>query len=288
MNDRMPYIAVIGAGPIGATVAHTLARRGRVRDIRLFDSAASVAAGKALDIRQSGPVEGFDTRLTGGGDLLGAVGAAVTVIADDHGEGPWSGDRGLSMVARLRRAGLTAPIVFAGTDHTWLMEACVRELGIPARSVIGTAASALVGAARSLVALEVNGSGVDVSVTLCGRPPALTFGWASARVGDTLVTDRIPPHRLLAIAQQVKSLWPVGPYAIAAATAPVVEALSGHGRRECIAATVLEGELGVRGVAALMPVRIGRGLIQERITPTLSPQERNELLTTLSRSSVTG
>lgn len=287
MNDRMSYIAVIGAGPIGATVAHTLARRGRVRDIRLFDSAASVAAGKALDIRQTGPVEGFDTTLSGSGDLLGAVGAAVTVIADDHGEGAWAGERGLAMIARLQRAGLTAPLVFAGTDQTWLMEACVRELGIPARSVIGTAASALVGAARGLVALEVNGSGVDVSMTLCGRPPALTFGWTGARIGNSLVTDRLPAHKLLAIAAQVQALWPTGPYAIAAATAPVVEALTGHGRQEWPVTTVLEGELGVRGVAALLPVRLSRGRIHERIIPTLSPQERNELLTTLSRPSVT-
>ncbi len=287
MNDRMSYIAVIGAGPIGATVAHTLARRGRARDIRLFDSAASVAAGKALDIRQTGPVEGFDTSLSGSGDLLGAVGAAVTVIADDHGEGAWAGERGLAMISRLRRAGLLSPLVFAGTDQTWLMEACVRELGIDARTMAGTAAGALAGAARNLIALEVNGSGVDVHLTVSGRPPALTFGWTSARLGHALVTDRVPAHRLLAIGAQVQALWPTGPHAIAAATAPVVEALTGHGRREWPVVTVLEGEMGVRGVAAMLPVRIGRGRIQERIIPTLSPQERNELLTTLSRPSVT-
>ncbi len=70
-------VAIIGAGPIGASIAHTLARRARVRNVRLIDAASSVAVGKALDIKQSGPVEGFDTRVSGDGNVLAAAGASV-------------------------------------------------------------------------------------------------------------------------------------------------------------------------------------------------------------------
>src|SRR5690606_27980994 len=158
----MSIIAILGAGPVGANIAQTLARRARVRDVRLIDAAESAAAGKALDIRQSGPIEGYDTRLSGLGDPLAAVGADVIVIADTATEGEWEGDRGLAVVRRLVAAGATAPLVFAGTRHTWLMEAVVRELGVDANRIVGTAAATVAGAARSLLSVEVDASGVDV------------------------------------------------------------------------------------------------------------------------------
>ena len=101
MSRNLPSnidVAIIGAGPIGASIAHTLARRARVRDVRLIDAASTVAAGKALDIKQSGPVEGYDTRVSGDGDVLAAAGAGAIVIADSHESGEWEGERGLAVM----------------------------------------------------------------------------------------------------------------------------------------------------------------------------------------------
>src|SRR5687767_5408584 len=179
----MSIVAIVGAGPIGASIAHTLARRARVRDVRLIDAASSVAAGKALDIKQSGPVEGYDTRVSGDGDVLAAAGAGVIVIADSHESGEWEGDRGLAIVRQLVTAGATGPFVFASPKQTWLMEAAAQELGLPADRIAGTAAAALSGAVRALVALEVNGSGADVSLVVTGRPPTFVVAWSSATIG---------------------------------------------------------------------------------------------------------
>ncbi len=277
----MSTIAILGAGPIGAGIAHTLARRARVRDIRLIDMAATVAAGKALDIRQTGPVEGYDTRLSGIGDPLAAVGADVIVIADTHAEGEWEGDKGLALVRQLVAAGASGPFVFAGTKQTWLMEAVVRELGVASDRVLGTAAAAMTMAARALAGLEVNGSGVDVALTMCGKPPALTVAWSSATIGGSLLTDRVPSHRVLAISEQLKKLWPPGPYAIATATAPVVEGLIASTRRDTPGVTVLNGEFGQRGVACLLPLTLGNGRVLSRIVPSLSPQERTDVVNSL-------
>lgn len=277
----MSTIAILGAGPIGAGIAHTLARRARVRDIRLIDAAASVAAGKALDIRQTGPVESYDTRLSGIGDPLAAIGADVIVIADSHGDGEWEGDKGLSLVRQLVAAGASGPFVFAGTKQTWLIEAVVRELGVSPDRVVGTAAAAVNAAARGLAALEINGSGVGVSLSVAGKPPALTVAWSSATAGGSLLTDRIPAHRLLAISQQLKVLGPAGPYAIATATAPVVEGLISGTRRDTPGVTVLAGEFGLRGVACLLPLTLGNGRVLSRILPTLSPQERTDVVNSL-------
>jgi malate dehydrogenase len=277
----MSTIAILGAGPIGAGIAHTLARRARVRDVRLIDAAAPVAAGKALDIRQTGPVEGYDTRLSGIGDPLAAVGADVIVIADTHADGEWEGDKGLALVRRLVAAGATGPFVFAGTSQTWLMEAVVRELGVPADRVVGTAAPAMVTAARGLAGLEVHGSGVDVALTMSGKPPALTVAWSSATIGGSLLTDRVPSHRVLAISQQLKKLWPPQPYAIATATAQVVEGLIAGTRRDTSGVTILNGEFGQRGVACLLPLTLGNGRVLSRIMPSLSPQERTDVVNSL-------
>ena len=101
INDsRMSHIAIIGAGPIGGALAHKLAARSRVGEIRLIDSSGRVAKGKALDILQSGPVEGFSTRVTGDDSLHAAAGADVIVICDSAaGDGEYSGDAALAMRA---------------------------------------------------------------------------------------------------------------------------------------------------------------------------------------------
>lgn len=279
----MSIVAILGAGPIGASIAHTLARRARVRDVRLIDAASSVAAGKALDIKQSGPVEGYDTRVSGDGDVLAAVGAGVIVIADGHESGEWEGDRGLALVRQLMSAGATGPFVFAGPNHTWLMEAAAQELGVPADRIVGTAAAALTGAVRALVALEVNGSGADVSLVVTGRPPAFVIAWSSATIGGALITDRVAPHRLVAISQQLKGLWPTGPYAIAAATAPVAEGLLSGTRAHVPAVVIVDRELGVRNRAALLPVTLGIGRVLARHMPSLSQQEHVDFMNAVTR-----
>ena len=280
----MSTVAIIGAGPIGASIAHTLARRARVRDVRLIDAASTVAAGKALDIKQSGPVEGYDTRVSGDGDVLAAAGAGAIVIADSHESGEWEGERGLAVIRQLITAGATGPFVFAGPKQTWLMEAAVQELGVAADRIIGTAAAALTGAVRALVSLEVNGSGADVSLVVTGRPPAFVVAWSSATIGGALITEHVLPHRLAAISQQMKGLWPTGPYAIASATAPVVEGLLAGSRAHVPAVAIVAGEFGVRNRAALLPVSLGNGRVLARHRPSLSQQEHGEFLNALARA----
>jgi len=281
----MSVVSILGAGDIGAATAYALARRSRVREVRLVDTAANVAAGKALDMRQSGPIEHFDTPITSRGDALDAVSADVIVIADAFVDGEWEGERGLALIKQLLRAGSKAPIVCAGPKQAWLMEAAVREAGVPADRIVGSASSAVHSGVRALAALEVNGSGVDVSVAVVGRAPGFTIGWTSATFGGSTLTSQIPPHRMLAISDMLKKMWPPKPQAIGAATAMIVEGLLGGSRRHLFATTVLDGEYGERGVATMVPLELGGRKIIRRIEPTLSTQERVEFLNGLSRKS---
>lgn len=269
-------IAILGAGPVGAAVAHRLAQRTRVKTVRLIDAAGAVAAGKALDIRQSGPVERFDTIVEADDDVRASAAADVIVVADEATGGEWQGDRGLALIRQLVQAGITAPFVFAGPSQAWLMEKAYHELKVPAARLVGSAASAVSAAVGAIAGLETGMSAVDVAVV--GRPPALVIGWSSAASAGMLVTDRVPAHRLAAISEAMPKLWPPKPYAIGAATAPIVEALVDGSRKHHHALTVIDGDFGARGVAVMLPLQLGRGRIVSHTLPSLSPQERTEFM----------
>ena len=72
-------IALIGAGMIGGTLAHLAAIR-EMGDIVLVDVAEGIPQGKALDLAQAGPVEGYDAMLTGTNDYADIAGADVCIV----------------------------------------------------------------------------------------------------------------------------------------------------------------------------------------------------------------
>jgi len=272
----MSLVAILGAGPLGAATAHRLAQRGRVNSIQLIDAGLDAGKGKSLDIEQSAPIDQFNTRISATNDALAAVGATAIVVADELLDGEWIGDRGTALVERLVRAATRAPLVFAGPGQDELMEACAKRLGVPSNRIVGTASSAIVGAVRTMAAVELDLA--DVELAVVGRSPSFTIGWSAATSSGLLVTDRIPPHRLLSISQALPRLWPPGPFAIGAATARVVEGLiNGTRRLEC-ATTVVDGDLGVRHTAVMLPLRLGHQRVLSYEMPSLSPQERIALV----------
>jgi malate dehydrogenase len=274
-------VAIMGAGPLGSAVAHKIAERGRFQEVRLIDAAGGVAAGKALDIQQSAPIAGFHTRVRADRDPLSAAGASVIVIADAAEEGEWDEAKGGALVDTLVRAGAAAAFVFAGPLQLGLMEAVARRGGVRSDRLVATAPSAMAGAAAALVSLEWNGAASGINLPVAGRPPRLVIGWSSAAADGTLIESRVPAHRLLAISDAVERLWPPGPQAIAAATAPIVEALVWGSRRLHQAAVMLDGEFGVRGTAGMMPLELGHGRVKRRVMPSLSPMEIGAVQTSL-------
>jgi malate dehydrogenase len=78
-NSARKKIALIGAGMIGGTLAHLAAKK-ELGDIVLFDIAEGIPQGKALDLAQCGPVEGFDANITGTNDYADIAGADVIIV----------------------------------------------------------------------------------------------------------------------------------------------------------------------------------------------------------------
>lgn len=268
-------LAIVGAGNIAGALAQRAASRARFRDIRLIDEAGSPAAGKALDIRQAGPVDGYDSRVTGHTGLDAAAGARVVAIADRFAGGEWGGDAGLAMLASLLPMIGDAPIVFTGATQTWLMEAAHRELKVPAWRMAGSAPMALEGALRALAAVAIDRSATDVSLRAYGRPPDRTvIAWSSAVAAGSPLESVLPAHERLAISDRAKGLWPPGPTALASAGARVAEAFDAGTRRDYTCLVVGDGASLTRGVASAMPVEIGRGRIVKVKRPALSAREQ--------------
>ena len=170
----MQSVVIIGAGEIGATTALALARLECAREIRLVGASGTVAAGKALDILQSGPIEGVDVRVSGSTDVTAAAGAAAVVIADrETADGEWRDDAGLDLVRRVVQIAPHAPIVFAGAGQRGVLALAHRELRVPRERLIGSAPGALVSAARGMVAVGADCSADDVALAVVGRARVL-------------------------------------------------------------------------------------------------------------------
>lgn len=273
----MAVVAIVGAGTLGGTLARTIAARDRVRAVRLVDEAADVAAGKALDIRQSAPLDRFGTRVTAHADVAAAADADLVVLADAAGaaEREWSERHGLDLLERLRTAGSAPLVVCAGASHRRLVERGVAEHGFPPRRLFGTAPEALRAAVTAVVALDAACPASDVALTVVGVPPNhIVVPWSQATVGGQRLDRRIPDARLARARARTPLLWPPGPYALAAATARIVAAVVERVARVPSCFVVPEGELGARGRAVAAPVQLDAGGIARIVEPALTAAER--------------
>ena len=271
----MQNVAIIGAGELGGATAHTLARANLVRSITLIDETGRVAAGKALDIAQAAPVEGFSTQLSGATDVSMAAGASIVILADRIAGGEWQGEDGLVLLKRLSQTAGDAVILCAGPAQRELIDRGVRELHINRARLFGSAPESLAAAARALAALAVNGSPRDISLSVLGVPPAHTvIPWADATVAGFSLTRLVDEPTRRRLAARITALWPTGPYALAAAAATAVEAMAGRTRRivSCFAGPDLSA--GTHRRTGAMPVRLGPAGIVEVVWPSLSAVEQ--------------
>jgi malate dehydrogenase len=270
-------VCIIGAGELGGAVADALARGERVARVLIVDDAATVAAGKALDIQQSGAIAGFHARLEGTADLSRATGCDVCVLADRVGRpsSEWQDDQALALIQRLMPFIGAAPVVCAGSAQAGAMQLAAREARVARERLIGSAPEALASATRAIVAMEAGCSPAEVNLTMLGAPPGgFVVPWSDASIGGYALERVLTQVQLTRIEARVARLWPPGPFALGAAAARVAEAIVGSSRRAFALLTVLGGEFGVRGRVGTLPAVVSTsGIVQTRV-PTLNTRER--------------
>lgn len=277
-------VVILGAGEVGAAVARQVAAADLVGRVTMVDAAASVAAGKALDIAQAAPVDRYSTQVTGGSDISAVVGAAVIVIADGHGAPPveWQDDAGVALLQRVAGLNQRAPIICAGSRQASLIERGVLELGLARTRLFGTAPEGLRAAVISLTALEAESAPSDISLSVVGRPPHdVIVAWDEAAIAGRSATAVLSPPALTRLDARVARLWPPGPTTLGgAATRAIAAALS---RSPRIVAAWLAVERGDtrQGRAVILPVTLQPSGVASIVTPSLSARDRVRLETVL-------
>jgi malate dehydrogenase len=263
-------IAILGAGDLGATLARRLAEREAARHVVLVDANEGRARGKALDLLQSGPVEGYDTEVTGTAAL--PEGCDVVIAADPPElEGRSSRDAAAWLAGLAPRLG-RGPFLVGGEHGPALVEAAVRA-GLPRERVVGSAPLAWAGALRRSLARETGASAADLGLAVLGLPPDHLVVPGRGVTASGLPVEAVASTALRRAMDAVRRRT-LGPVALAAAADRLLAALLGPVGPVLPAWATLEGEFGHRGMALAVPVRLGSGRIQAVVEVPLEPVER--------------
>jgi malate dehydrogenase len=258
-------------------VAREIAALDLVSRIVIVDDLANVAAGKALDVAQSSPVDGYHTSLSGTSDVAAVVGATAIVLADVPDD-----ERGFALLRRIAGLNQNAPVICAGINHAAIVEKAVNEAGLSRLRVFGSAAEALRSAVIAITAAEANAAPSDISLSVLGRPPQhIIVPWDEASIAGRSATNVLTAAQLARLDARIARLWPPGPYALASAAARIVRTAFTRSPRVHAALVAVTRDEGMPGRSAMMPVMLDAKGIAALVPPALSARDRVRFETTM-------
>ncbi|CAN5386839.1 malate dehydrogenase [soil metagenome] len=293
-------IALIGAGNIGGTLAHLAALKG-LGDIVLFDVVEGVPQGKALDLSQCGPVEGFDSQITGSNDYADIAGADVIIVTAGVARKPgMSRDDLLGINLKVMKAvgegiKVNAPdaFVICITNPLDAMVWALREFsGLPHNKVVGMAGVLDSSRFSHFLADEFKVSIKDVTSFVLGghgdtMVPVIEYSTVSGiPIPDLIKMGRSTQERIDAIVARTRSgggeivaLLKTGSafYAPATSGIAMAQAYLGDEKRVLPCAAYVEGKYGVDGLYVGVPVVIGAGGVEEVIEIALTDEAKANL-----------
>src|SRR5690606_13366045 len=274
-------VTVVGAGNVGATVAECVARKDMANEVVLVDIQEGVAQGKALDLWQSAPIHGFDTKLTGGSDYALTEGSDICDITAGLPRKPGMSRDDLlaknasivrSVTEEFTKTSLNAIIIVVSNPLDVMTYVAYMTSGFPSHRVMGMAGVLDTARYRAFLATELNVSVKDIQARLLGgHGDTMVPLPRYTTVAGTPVTDLLPGSRITEIVERTKtgggeivglmgtSAW----YAPGAAAAEMVEAIIKDSNRVLPAAAWTTGQFGLDGLFIGVPVRLGRDGIKE-------------------------
>jgi len=292
-----PRIALIGAGQIGGTLAHLAAIK-ELGDIILFDIAEGIPQGKALDIAESGPSEGFDAALKGTNDYADIAGADVCIVTAGVPRKPgMSRDDLLGINLKVMKSvgeGIRAhapdAFVICITNPLDAMVWALREFsGLPHEKVVGMAGVLDSARFRHFLSLEFGVSMRDVTAFVLGghgdtMVPLTRYSTvAGIPLPDLVAMGWTTQDRLDAIVQRTRDggaeivgLLKTGSafYAPATSAIEMAESFLKDQKRLLPCAAWCDGEFGLGGLYVGVPTIIGAGGIERIVEIKLSKNEQ--------------
>lgn len=288
-------IALIGAGNIGGTLAHLCVLKG-LGDVVLFDVIEGLPQGKALDMLEAGPIEGYDAHITGTNSYTDIEGADVCIVTAGLARKPGMSRDDLlginckimsDVSANIKQYAPDSFVIVITNPLDAMVTLTKRVTGFPKNKVVGQAGVLDSARYRTFIAQELNVSVLNVTaMVLGGHGDDMVPVRSYCQVGGVPVEKLISSARLDEIEQRTRqaggeivALLKTGSAFYSPASAAVQMAAAHLQDRKQIlpCAAYLEGEYGIEGVYFGVPVSIGAGGVERVIEVDLNEKEKQEM-----------
>jgi malate dehydrogenase len=289
-------ITVVGAGNVGATAAQRLAEKNLARTVVMVDVVEGVPQGKALDQWQSGPIEGYDTRVLGANDYGPAAGSELFVITAGIARKPGMSRDDLvkinagivqSVGKEIARVAPQAILIVVSNPLDVMCYVALRASGFPRERVLGMAGVLDTARYRSFLAEALDVSVEDIqAMVLGGHGDTMVPLVSYTTVSGIPVTQLLAKEKLEAIVTRTRNggaeviahlKTGSAYYAPSAAAVQMVEAIVLDKKRVLPCAAWLQGEYGLRDVFCGVPCKLGRNGLEQIVEVELTEQERKAL-----------
>jgi malate dehydrogenase len=293
----MKKITIVGAGRVGESTAHNLAKHETCREVMLIDIKEGVPQGTALDIQESAPIYDFDTKLAGSNDLKDMAGSDMVVITAGVPRKPGMSrsdvlDTNLAVlygiVDEVKKLAPKAMLLIVSNPVDVLTYAAWKRSGFERSHVFGMAGVLDSARMASFVAMETGFSVKDVSAMVLGghgdtMVPMTRFATINGIPIEHFLSketiDKIVKRTREGGAEILSLRKTASAYdAPAAAIASMIDAISRNRRHILPAVAVLEGEYGLTDICMGVPCVFGEHGIEKVIELPLNAQEAAEFM----------
>ncbi len=292
-KEIMNKITVIGAGNVGATVANVVAQKDLANEVVLLDVREGVAEGKSLDLWETSPILGYNTRVHGvTNDYEATAGSGIIVITSGMPRKPgMSRDDLIKINANIvidvtKKAIKYSPdaiIIIVSNPLDVMTYAAFKAANIPANKVFGMAGILDTGRYRSFLAEALDVSPKDVNALLLGgHGDTMVPLPRYTNIGGIPVTQLIDEEKLNQIVERTKkgggelvalmgtSAW----YAPGSAAAEMVEAIVRNQKRVLPVCAYLDGQYNLNDIYIGVPVVLDENGISKIIEIELNEDEQ--------------
>ena len=285
-------VTVVGAGMVGGTTAHRLADK-ELCDVVLIDIIEGLPQGKGLDLAESAPIEGYDSRVVGTNDYKDTANSDIVVITAGIPRKPGMSRDDLlktnynivkETTEKVVKHSPNSILIVVSNPLDAMTQTAYKASGFSKNRVIGMAGVLDAARMRTFIAeaLEVSVENVTAFV-LGGHGDAMVPLARYSTVAGIPLPDLMPQEKIEAIVKrtaqggaEIVGLLKTGSafYAPSAAIVEMVEAILKDKKKILPCAAYLEGEYGIKGLFVGVPVKLGAPGIEHVIEIKLTPEER--------------
>lgn len=289
-------ITVVGAGNVGATVAQRLVDRELANEVILVDVVEGLPQGKALDMLESSPVLGSDTKVIGANSYDATSGSDLVVITAGIARKPGMSRDDLlatnagilkSVTQQVASQSPKSIIIVVSNPLDVMVYVALKVSGFDRNRVIGMAGVLDTARFRTFIASELNVSVEDVQAFVLGGhgdsmvPLVRYTSVAGIPLTELMSADKIEKivKRTRDGGAEIVSLLKTGSayYAPSASVVQMVESIIKDKKRILPTSVYLKGEYGMTDVVIGVPVKLGKGGMEQVMEIKLTESEKAEL-----------